>query len=202
MITLTCLLLAGGRSRRMGTDKATLLYRGEPLWSRQLKVLRELKPEGIWVSARSVPAWAQEVDEVILDEPPSRGPLSGIAAALSRLKTSHLLVLGVDLPNMTAVPLRQLVSTIGPGRGVIPVKEGRFESVCAIYAREAVVAARECLAGENSSLQYFANELVRQKLVASREIKQTEERLYLNVNTPVDLQANLTGTPYVVPYNE
>jgi molybdopterin-guanine dinucleotide biosynthesis protein A len=186
----------------MGMDKATLLYRGEPLWSRQLKVFRELKPETIWASARSVPAWAREVDEVILDEPPSRGPLSGIAAALFRVKTSHLLVLGIDLPNMTAEHLRQLVSTIQPGRGVIPVKECRFESVCAIYAREAVVAAQECLAGENLSLQYFANELVRQKLVASREIKRTEERLYLNLNTPADLQANLAGTYCVVPYNE
>jgi molybdopterin-guanine dinucleotide biosynthesis protein A len=170
-------------------DKATLLYRGEPLWSRQLHILRELASEAIWVSARSVPAWAQEVDEVILDEPPSRGPLSGIVAALSRLKTSHLLALGIDLPNMTAEHLRQLVSTIESGRGVIPVKEERFEPVCAMYPREAAVVAQDCLAGENLSLQYFANELVRQKLVTSREIKQTEERLYLNVNTPADLQA-------------
>jgi molybdopterin-guanine dinucleotide biosynthesis protein A len=170
----------------MGTDKAMLVYQGEPLWSRQLRTLSELGSEAIWVSARSTPEWAKGVSEVILDEPPSRGPLSGICAALSRLRTSHLLVLGIDLPNMSSEHLRQLVNVIEPGRGVIPVKEERFETVCAIYPREVAVVAQECLAGERLSLQDFAKELVRRKLVTVYGVRPTEEGLYLNVNTPAD----------------
>jgi molybdopterin-guanine dinucleotide biosynthesis protein A len=173
----------------MGTDKATLVYRGEPLWSRQRRILHELSPEAIWVSARSVPSWAHAFSGVILDEPPSRGPLSGIAPALNRLKTSHLLVLGIDLPNMTSEHLQQLVNAIERGRGVIPVKEERFEPVCAIYPREADMVAQECLAGDRLSLQDFAKELVKQELVNLREMRVDEENLYMNLNTPTDLCA-------------
>jgi molybdopterin-guanine dinucleotide biosynthesis protein A len=174
----------------MGTDKATLVYEGEPLWSRQFRTLSEVGSEAIWVSARSAPEWAKGFNEAILDEPPSRGPLSGIAAALSRLKTSHLLVLGIDLPNMTSEHLRQLVNAIEPGRGVIPMKGERFETVCAIYPVEAAIVAREFLAGDRLSLQDFTRELVTRKLVARYGIRPMEERLYLNVNAPMDLGAH------------
>ena len=44
MKTLTAVLLAGGESRRMGADKATLICDGEPLWARQLATLKKLSP--------------------------------------------------------------------------------------------------------------------------------------------------------------
>ena len=189
MITLTCLLLAGGLSRRMGTDKATLVYKGAPLWSRQVRTLSEVGSETIWVSARAVPAWGDAFTKVIMDEPPSRGPLSGICTALCQLETSHLLVLGIDLPNMTSEHLREFVNRIEPGRGVIPVNGERFETVCAIYPREAVGVAKECLEEGRLSLQDFAKELVERKLVTRFGVRPTEEHLYLNVNAPMDLRA-------------
>jgi hypothetical protein len=73
---------------------------------------------------------------------------------------------------------------------VIPVKENRFETVCAIYPREAVMMAQECLARDRLSLQDFAKELVRRKLVTIYGVRGTEERLYLNVNAPMDLRAH------------
>ncbi|MGC9944666.1 MAG: NTP transferase domain-containing protein, partial [Verrucomicrobiota bacterium] len=94
-MTLSAILLAGGLSRRMGADKATLLVEGKPLWQRQLQVLSAMRPVALWVSARGVLPWCPLEMEVVLDKAPSRGPLSGVAAALCRLRTSHLLVLAV-----------------------------------------------------------------------------------------------------------
>lgn len=101
MKTLTAVLLAGGESQRMGRDKATLILDGEPLWSRQLRILRELQPEKMLISARARPAWCPPEIETVLDAPPSRGPLSGLAAALKRIETTHLLALAIDVPQMT-----------------------------------------------------------------------------------------------------
>ena len=51
-MTLSAVLLAGGESRRMGRDKATIVFRGQPLWQRQIALLRDLQPEKIFVSVR------------------------------------------------------------------------------------------------------------------------------------------------------
>jgi molybdopterin-guanine dinucleotide biosynthesis protein A len=187
-MTLTALLLAGGQSRRMGSDKATLLIAGEPLWARQFRTLRELQPEALWLSARVPPAWRPPEIEIVPDEPPSRGPLSGIAAALRRLRTSHLLVLAIDLPRMTAEHLRQLRALARPGCGVIPRRGDLFEPLCALYPAEAAVAAQTALSGEDVSLQHFAKVLLRQDQLQIHTLSAAEEPLYRNVNTPADLR--------------
>jgi molybdopterin-guanine dinucleotide biosynthesis protein A len=187
-MNVTALLLAGGGSLRMGADKATLPFKGEPLWARQFRSLRELQPEALWLSARVPPAWRPPDVEFVADEPPSRGPLSGVAAALRRLPTSHLLVLAVDLPRMTPDHLRKLCALARPGCGVIPQRGGLFEPLCALYPVEAASAAQSALAGHDVSLQHFAKVLLEHNQLQIHPLSPTEEPLYRNVNTPADLR--------------
>src|SRR5579859_1217640 len=179
-MTLTALLLVGGQSRRMGSDKAGLLLKGEPLWARQLRILRELQPEALWISARVPPAWRPPEVEFVPDEPPSRGPLSGIAAALQRLPTSHLLVLAIDLPQMTPEHLRQLCTLTRPACGVIPRRGELFEPLCALYPVEAASTAQTALAGSDVSLQHFAKILLGHDQLQIHALSAAEEPLYRN----------------------
>ena len=181
-MTLTAMLMVGGQSRRMGTDKATLMIGGQRLWQRQLGLLRELAPDTLWISARSRPDWCPEGIEVIVDEPPSRGPLSGIAAALARLQTSHLLVLAIDMPQMTATHIQKLWSCAEPSRGVMPVNEDWFEPLCAIYPAEASEPAGYSLAQGELSLQNLAQNLGFGNRIKRYEILESEKSLYLNLN--------------------
>ena len=116
---VSAVLLVGGKSSRMGQDKATMLFRGEPLWKTQLERLRRLRPKEILISAQTDPAWRPSDIEFVADQRPSRGPISGIAAALSRIATDHLLVLATDTPFMTEAYLRNLCVgvRVRPGRG-------------------------------------------------------------------------------------
>ena len=159
MITFTAVLLAGGASRRMGTDKAMLMIEGESLWARQLRVLREARPEGVVVSARGRPGWCPAEMEVKLDGELSRGPLSGVAAALGGMRTSHLLVLAVDLPRMTGEHLRKICERARPGEGVVPVRDERFEPLCAVYPKEAAEFAADAVKGDDVSLRAFVRRL-------------------------------------------
>jgi len=186
--TCTALLLVGGQSRRMGKDKATIVFEGEPLWQRQIELLRGLRPQGIFVSARTEPSWSLQNAELILDEPPSRGPLSGLTKALERMQTSHLVVLAVDMPFMTGEQMQFLWSLATTGRGVLPMIGSRAEPLAAIYPREAGSDFFAALAGDDFSLQNLSRDLVEDGKLRALQVSPDDEELYRSVNEARDLE--------------
>jgi len=158
-MNISAVLLAGGESRRMGKDKATLLFRGRPLWQIQLELLRQLEPAEIFISARTDPTWRPADVEFVADDPPSRGPLSGLAASLAQMCTKHLLALAIDMPFMTQKYLKFLCGQIEPGRGVLPEIGNRAEPLVAIYPREVDIDFRSALSGADFSLQTLTSRL-------------------------------------------
>jgi molybdopterin-guanine dinucleotide biosynthesis protein A len=187
-MTLTAVLFAGGLSQRMGTDKAMLKFNGEPLWARQIGLLRELNPATILISARERPAWCPLEIEAVLDIPSSRGPLSGLAAALRRIQTTHLLALAIDLPQMTSAHLRTLLTLATPQSGCVPQNEFFFEPLAAIYPSAAHEMAANALARGELSLQKLVKRLVQDGLMQAYPLRDSEKSFYHNVNTPGDLQ--------------
>ena len=114
-------LLAGGKSSRMGRDKSALPVNGEPLWQRQLAVLRATEPAEIFISGKSDGPYANCGVEILADDIPDCGPLGGIATALRRCTSERLLVLAVDMPAMTAEFLRSLLGeSQRTAKGIIP----------------------------------------------------------------------------------
>jgi molybdopterin-guanine dinucleotide biosynthesis protein A len=185
--SLSAVLLAGGESRRMGKDKATLSYRGKPLWQIQLELLRQLSPQEIFVSARSDPDWRPADIQFVADNPPSRGPLSGLAASLDRTSTSHLLALAIDMPWMSNKYLEFLCAQIKPGRGVLPKIGDRAEPLAAIYPRDALASVQSALSGEHFSLQTLTGRLVAVGKLQVVPVTSQERELFLNLNEPADL---------------
>jgi molybdenum cofactor guanylyltransferase len=188
-MSLSAVLLAGGESRRMGKDKATILFRGKPLWEVQLDVLRKLDPAEILVSARIDPIWRPEDVQFVGDVPPSRGPLSGLAASLETMRGTHLLALAIDMPSMTDNYLRVLREQIGSGQGVIPRIDDRFEPLVAIYPREVAMDFRGALAGADFSLQRLISRLVNSGKLRQVDVTEQEKKFFLNVNEISDLAA-------------
>ncbi len=180
-------LLAGGESRRMGRDKATLLFRERPLWQRQLELLRELEPAELIVSARTDPPWRPPEIGFVADETPSRGPMSGLAAALAQMHSSHLLALGIDMPFMTAEYLCALCETAGGESGAIPINGGRYEPLAAVYPQSALADVRSALAGDDYSLQNLCARLVAGGKLRAVKVAEEERALFRNLNTPADL---------------
>jgi molybdopterin-guanine dinucleotide biosynthesis protein A len=188
MITLTAVLLAGGESRRMGRDKATIEFEGRPLWMRQLELLRALGPEHIFVSARITPSWLPPEAELLLDDPPSRGPLSGLTKALAVMRTTHLLALAVDMPFMTSEQLRCLWGLAQRGLGVVPLIGDRAEPLAAVYPREAAADFITALAGTDFSLQRIIQKLAAEGKVSLVPAPTTDRHFYRSVNEPEDVK--------------
>ncbi len=185
-MNISAVLLAGGESRRMGRDKATLAFRGKPLWQIQLDLLRKLQPAEILVSARTDPAWRPFDVRFVPDAQPSRGPLSGLAAALTATKTTHLLALAIDMPLMTAEHLQFLCGQIEPGRGVLPLIGQRAEPLAAIYPAEAEIDLSAALSGTDFSLQTVTKQLLKSGKLRPIDLSTNDKALYRNLNEPTD----------------
>jgi molybdopterin-guanine dinucleotide biosynthesis protein A len=186
-MAFTAVLLAGGESRRMGRDKATMDWCGRPLWESQLEKLRELRPEKILVSARSDPSWRPVDIGLALDSPPSKGPLSGLIAALDCTDSAHLLTLAVDMPFMTTLHLRGLCDRATDGMGVIPIIEGKAEPLAAIYPTKARAIFLEAWQGDDYSLQPIIARLIALNMLRAMPVSGPPSRLYKSVNEPDDL---------------
>jgi molybdopterin-guanine dinucleotide biosynthesis protein A len=189
-IEISAVLLAGGESTRMGKDKATLLFRGKPLWQIQLELLRKLEPTEILVSARTDPDWRPANVHFVADDPPSCGPLSGLAASLAQMRTAHLLALAIDMPFITEKYLEFLCSLIEPGRGVLPKIDNRAEPLAAIYPQEALANVQSALSGKDFSLQTVTGRLVAAGKLQVMPVKSQERKLFWNVNELADLRSS------------
>jgi molybdopterin-guanine dinucleotide biosynthesis protein A len=185
---VSAVLLAGGKSRRMGEDKATIVFRNVPLWQTQLGLLQKLQLQELFISAQTDPPWRPADIEFVPDDQPSRGPLSGIAAALSRIKGSgHLLVLAIDMPFMTESYLRALCKKVERGSGVVPLIENRAEPLAAIYPRDAHDDVAGALSSSDFSLQSLVGKLVATGKLRPIEVSEKEKAFFRNLNQPDDL---------------
>jgi molybdenum cofactor guanylyltransferase len=181
----SAVLLAGGKSSRMGQDKAFLEIGGEQLWRLQMEKLRQLSPEQIMLSGPRRNEW--KAYEVIPDEVENAGPLAGVAAALTKCGMSHLVVLAIDLPMMTSNFLRLLLSLCGHNHGAVPRSANGFEPLAAVYPASCASTANAALRAGDFSLQNFVREAISEKLLVERHISRAEASLFTNLNTPADL---------------
>jgi molybdopterin-guanine dinucleotide biosynthesis protein A len=181
--TFSGVLLAAGRSERMGRDKALLACEGEPLWRRQWRLLEQAGAGEIFLSARSDQTWVPKNVVTLTDAVTGAGPLAGITAALARCRTTHLIVLAVDLPQMTSMWFRQLAADCVPGRGAVGRRGKFFEPLAAIYPCELRGAAEAALSRGDYALQAFIAAAGERFQI--REITDTEAPWFENWNEPI-----------------
>ena len=134
-MNFSAVILAGGKSARMGRDKAWLEVGGQTLLARQTGLAREIGAAEIFISGRADMDYAAFSGRVLLDEFPDAGPLAGIERALDASKSPLLLVLAVDLPAMSAELLRRLAAACSETCGAIPSITGAMEPLAAFYPK-------------------------------------------------------------------
>ena len=151
-------VLAGGRSRRMGTDKAHLphpITKG-PLLGHQFALLAKLSPAPTkwFVSARSgqaLPAFPAQVKR--LDDDGESGPLGGIAKALGATVAAHVLVIATDLPFLEKSLVEALLSIRVPGSGCCYKIADQAEPLVGLFPREFLATASVKLSHRDLSVR-------------------------------------------------
>jgi molybdopterin-guanine dinucleotide biosynthesis protein A len=137
---LNGLVLAGGQSRRMGTDKASLRYGDDPRpqWKRMAQLLKEICPD-VFVSIRP----GQQLEDfdsaegfpILTDPPVSKGPLTGFLQAFEAAPGHAWLVVACDLPLLGLSTLQHLVANRDNADAVAyrSAHDGLPEPMCAVY---------------------------------------------------------------------
>ena len=187
-------VLAGGLSSRMGRDKARITVGGEPLILRQLRVLHDAGMGRRGVAVSQTPPVGQLDDlppgvEVLRDERLGQGPLAGIERALGAVQPAetHVLVIAVDLPRLTAAFLGSLLQGVRPGIGVVPSVEGRLEPLVAVYPRECHGEVAVRLVRGSASVQDLLRSGLREGWMIECPVAPGEAALLANWNRPGDL---------------
>jgi molybdenum cofactor guanylyltransferase len=181
-------ILAGGRSTRMGTDKAFVLLEGQTLLKRALDLARSLTSD---VRVVGDPAKFTSFAPVIEDLFPGCGPLGGIHAALRASETDLNLALAVDMPFLTPALLAYMLERAKNAESVmvtIPRTAGGWQPLSAIYRREfASIAERALRAGHYKVDALFPEAGV--QVISELELQSAgfAPELFSNLNTPADL---------------
>lgn len=184
------LVLAGGRSSRMGTDKAALMHPdGRPLARRTHDLLVEAGCAEVMLSLRRdqpIPAGFEDrADLHVVRDPEgtSAGPLAGIVAAMSLRPEADWLVLACDLPRLDLATLRHLVCSKLPDEAFLCYRsefDGLPEPLCALYGPAALPLLRD------TEFRCPRKVLIRHDC---RLLDSVTPRALDNANTPEDWQS-------------
>jgi molybdopterin-guanine dinucleotide biosynthesis protein A len=190
-MSLAVLVLAGGRSRRMGTDKALLKLDGEPLLARTVRLAQGLSPTVAIACPdpdRYRDCLPQDVRWLPEAQPEGpRGPLAALAMALPRLEGAWVLLLACDLPHLDREPLRQWAAQLpGLSSGVsaaVPRTERGWEPLCGFYRTTAQASLEDWLAQGRRDFQGWLD------TQPVRALPVTDPELLFNCNTLAEWQA-------------
>jgi len=183
--------VAGGRSRRMGHDKALLSWGDTDLLGHALARLTAVTGD-VRILSGPEHRYSQRGAAVVADPVADRGPMAGLLAALEEARGRPALLLGVDLPLVTVGLLARLLTLAGDADAVVSVSRRGPEPLCAVYGAGCLEPVRRCVALEDLKMTAFwahvrVLEMGPDQLGAFGD----PDELFLNVNAPEDYERAL-----------
>jgi molybdopterin-guanine dinucleotide biosynthesis protein A len=175
------IILAGGRSRRMGRDKAGLRLREETLLEQTVRVLRAVAEDVVVVGGDRPGAVADEV--------PRQGPIGGIATGLRHIHQPYAVAAACDHPFLSARVLRYLADLIRGYDAVVPVDD-HIHPLHAVYARSILPLLETRIERGERAMKSALAEL-RVRWVEVKELRAIDPtgRSLMGVNTPEEWEA-------------
>jgi len=181
--TISGFILAGGKSSRMGTDKALLLVQDESMLKRMIRLL-EPHCKSIAISGNK-PEYNDFNIEMVMDLYSGCGPISGIISSLKHSSTEWNLLVSVDVPFINDVFILYLIAHIGNYDCIIAEHEGRVEPLMGFYNRQIIPVVEEMIRQGDYKLMRLLDQLNVRYVNCDGLIKQFPQ-LFMNINLPED----------------
>jgi len=184
-------LLAGGKSRRMGQDKRFLSLGEGTLYARSLSVLRSIFEQVVVVIAQDSPAMDSDAP-VLRDLIPDCGSLGGLYTGLKQAGTDWVFAVACDMPFLDPATIRHFIQLKGEGEVVIAKLQHGLQPMHALYHRNCLPVMETLISAQDFKIHRLADHpSLRVRVVTPQELGAVdpEGRSFYNVNTPEDLAA-------------
>ena len=189
-IDVTGVLLAGGKSRRMGADKRYLVVGEQTLLERGLAVLSSIFQEVLVVIAQDSPPL--DVDaRVVRDLVPDCGSLGGLYTGLTQATTPYIFVVACDMPFLDQAVISQFTSRRTTADIVMAKLAARLHPMHALYGKGCLPAMEQMILARQLKIQEMVSHAsLRVRYVTEADLLTIDPsgRSFLNVNTPADLE--------------
>jgi molybdenum cofactor guanylyltransferase len=183
-------VLAGGKSSRMGQDKALIDFNGKPLLSHAVETVRAVCHKSFVVGN---PTKYLSYGPIVEDFYTDQGPLAGIHAALKSSAAKLNLMVAVDMPFISVELLQFLIMQARGSSAMVSIPEidGRLQPLCAIYRREFLPLAEAALKAQENKIGRL---LTPERTYVVKEDILTQAgfsvNMFSNLNSPRDLLAS------------
>jgi molybdopterin-guanine dinucleotide biosynthesis protein A len=188
---MTAIVLAGGRSRRLGRDKALEVIGEQSLIQRVIERLSLISDDIIVVFSSGEQVADKEFKgaRTILDSYPASGALVGLYSGLKESKSTHNLVVGCDMPFLNIDLLHHLMSLSTGFDVVIPRLHDKMEPLHAVYSKDCISPIESRLKEGNLKISDFID-AVKVRYVEQDEIDRFDPQhlSFMNVNSEADLE--------------
>ena len=187
-LAVSGILLAGGKNRRMGANKAFLDVGGVRLIDRTLEIYKTLFDDIVIVTNDPLAYLEFSEATVVTDIYKGRGPLGGIYTGLFYAKNPLAFVSACDMPFLSTAFISFLLSQTGRHDIIVPVTADGYQPLCALYSRHCLPSILRLLLLDKLKITGFYKDM--QVLsIGDDQISpfNPEGRLFRNINTPEDL---------------
>ncbi len=186
---ITGIILAGGKSKRFGRDKALYEYNGKPLVRYSIDVLEPLCGK-IFISANNRIDELESMGyEVVQDEIKDIGPLGGIVSCLKRSETRHNFILSCDMPFVTSNVFELLWDNVRNFQAVVPVHETFLaEPLCAYYNTNVIGELQKSIEKGDYKVMDFLKRVRLKTVLFDKKIPWYSDKIFGNINRLEDLE--------------
>lgn len=176
---VSAIVLSGGKSSRMGTDKCDLEYDGKRLINIQIDKMKELGICDIIASGYR----GKECDAIVIEDDIMKGPLSGILKGLMNIKNDRAFVISVDVPLVRLESIKRIIDySFEKDLDMAMIKHnGNKEPLMGVYKKSLIENIKKVLEGDNYSIMRLADTAKYGFLDLN-----DDDSFYLNVNNKDD----------------
>jgi len=186
MKAITGIILAGGKSSRMGTDKGLLDLNGKKIVERIIEQLKPNVDELIIISNNiNYDGFGFKVYQDLVEP---CGPMGGIYTALEKSSTENNIVVCCDIPNITSKIIAHIISNIGDEAVLVPVHNGIIEPLCAVYKKSIAKKIKNLIETGEYKLK-DALKIMNTRYIEVSSSSGFSGSVFTNINTPQELEA-------------